>query len=262
MDDMLALTFGVTRLRAAIVDSTGLRSPVVNAVLGTGAGNPADAAKHAISRLGAPSDMWAVAAIEPTPGDPRRARPGGTRSGDSSVHGVSSRRLTAHLNRPVIVDEEHHIAAAAEAWFGPGANHRSVAYLRVGPRPQYSVVLHRQVASTNNALTQAMVSLQPPSQIDGAEVIRTACHAAIAIVEDHRPDMLIMGGASDRLVERTLDRLREIQRRRGPSLPDVELSPATLGADAALRGCAIWPTASGQFGSLPSRRTSRPLPQW
>ena len=244
MDEMLGLDIGPSHLRAAVVTPDGFASPIVRI---EATDDHPSAARQSVQQLGAPSDMWAVIAVRPAPA---QRRSGASRMGDPSIHGVSAHRLSSVLNRPVIVHYEEDIAAAGEAWFGAGLGHRKVAALRVGHEPTWTLVLHGQVASSAG---RSLVSAPSPTQLHGDvnAMTRISAHLAMAIIEEHRPDVLIVDGRSRGLSERTALRVAELQSRQGATVPECHISIPQLGSDGALRGCAIWPTASGSFGGQP-----------
>lgn len=253
MDDLLAIEIGVGWLRASVVGPEGLLTPVLRTSTEAEDGDPIHAARRAAARLGVPGDMWAVAAVHRQRESPLRIDDDPVRV----VHGRSVQRLGDALGRPVIAHDAGAVAAAGEAYFGAGMAAKTMALVDVASTPSYSVLTYGQVVATPPlvlAPTRIGSDAGPTRPewkrtTDPTRLVHLGAQLSLAVVETFEPDAIVVRSTDSAITALTIERVQRIRERRGPTLVPFTLRSSQLGADAALYGCAIWPTASGRFGT-------------
>ena len=244
MDEVLALEIGHGQLRAAVVNGDGLLTPVLRTSTEHEDHDPVHAARRAAMRLGVPRDMWAIAAVHH--GSTARVR--ATSVSAHTVNGLQVRRLGDALGRPTLAGDAGEVAAAGEARFGAGSIAKTMALIRVSAEPTYSLITYGQIVRT--------LGLLPPRgrgpstwDDDPIALVHRGAQLALAVAETYEPDAIVLTSSDLAITALTIERVQRIRERRGTSLAPFALRSSQLGEDATLLGCAIWPTASGRFGT-------------
>lgn len=230
MSDVLAIEINELTVRAALVGDDGMKSDVREFIGTVSVDDQIDRAKVASTWLGTPSAMPAVVSIECRV-DYWRERP---MSEESRWSGLTADRLSDQLGQPAVLAGRTDLLAVGEAQLGSGVGHRTVAFLRLGERSEFSVVGGGRLIQPTRDLGTIDRAVSGPRR--WMSLAQSEAETIASLVDQYRPDVLVLsdGSVPDRV------RLRSALAEPGVLRTGVDIVEVQPDRDAALRASAGW----------------------
>ncbi len=244
MEQILAVEVDRAQVRAAIVSVSGLHTPVCSYIGGDTVDEQLDLVRRAVASLGAPSDMWAVVAVEAVV-DYRLQSVAKAWPGRSWACGLTADRAAEVLGRPVLLASSIDVLCAGQAWLGAGADAHRVALLWMSADPHPSVVEHGRLLAPAAPATIDPGELGLPITAGvGAHAERRRMISRVrAAVDRHRPDVLIAAARRTAVVEALQHDLDELV---DDNAGTTQISGVVIPDDpvGVLESTSVWPVAS------------------